>query len=271
MYDYKFKDYFNEKLDLYANNKDKFNCIVENVQDFEMERINESVLFLQKKTYIQHVTWEDGTNYERLKYIYPKNVSLMKYSTPTFAREKIKDIINYLFSHPKDYNLKDFLRLIKDIKKQFQNAELEDISETTSCNNYDNYIENDKESFIYKSGCPAGVKAAAYYNYKLNQTSINNEDDDDDNENTIFKDNNLKNKYEFIKSGNKIKYFYCLESEEQNDRFGYLRGAYPYEFAPKCDYDKQFKKTILENVNKYITALNLPELNERLSVILPLF
>lgn len=268
VYDYRLKNHFNDRLLKYAANSDRFNCAVDNVQDFEMERINESILFLQKKTYIQHVTWEDGTNYERLKYLYPKNVSLMKHSTPPFARAKIKDIINYLFAHPKDYNLKDFLKLVKDIKKQFQNADLEEISETVSCNNYGNYIINDKDTYEYKSGTPAGVKAGAYYNYKLNQTAITKPEDK---AKGIVKDNRLRNKYEYIKSGNKMKFYYCVEVEELNDRFAYHRGAYPHEFAPRCDYDKQFKKTILENVNKYITALGLPELNERLSVILPLF
>ena len=78
---------FKTKLDSYAK---RFH--VKNIHDFELENINESVLFLAKKYYIKHTIWEDGTQYERLKNIVAKGVGLVKKGTPKFARENIYKI-----------------------------------------------------------------------------------------------------------------------------------------------------------------------------------
>lgn len=300
LYNFKLKKYFNDILDEYAADKKKFNTSLKNVQDFEMERINESVLFIQKKTYVQHVRWEDGTAFERLSYLYPKNVSLMKHTTPPFARTQIRKIIDYIFDNPKNKSIGPLLKLVKDIKLQFELQTIEDISETTSCNNYKDYVLEDEKNWTYIGGVPFGVKASSYYNFRLNSKP------------------ELKKKYELIKSGNKVKIYYCKHDtniqpiiEEKltpkfdskgareylkdgspamnkqkiitftkdengkvgdlNDRFAYLRGMLPMEIAPKVDYDKQFEKVILDNINKYIVAMGHPELNKRLSVITPLF
>lgn len=300
LYNFRLKKYFNNILDEYAADTKKFNTKVKNVQDFEMERINESVLFIQKKTYVQHVRWEDGTNFERLAYLYPKNVSMMKHTTPPFARTQIRKVIDYIFDNPKNKSISPLLKLVKDIKMQFELQSIEDISETTSCNNYKDYVFDDTETWTYLGGVPFGVKAASYYNFRLNSKP------------------ELKKQYELIKSGNKVKIYYCKYDKniqphidevrkpkydaqgklmlnkdgsqqynvtktikfykddngkvgDVNDRFAYLRGMLPMEIAPKVDYDKQFEKVILDNINKYIVAMGHPELNKRLSVITPLF
>jgi hypothetical protein len=79
---------FKKKLENYAK---KFN--VSNIQDFELENINESILYLAKKCYIKHTIWEDGTQYPRLSNLGAKGVGLVKKGTPKFARENIYKII----------------------------------------------------------------------------------------------------------------------------------------------------------------------------------
>ncbi len=237
---------------------------VPNVQKFELENVNESVLFLAKKQYIKHTLWEDGSTYDRLSNLVPKGVPLIQKGTPPFARDKIMEIIKYLFDKHNSYQLKDILKFVKDIKKQFELADIEDLCKSTNCNSYWSKelivdgmridgpgIIDEKETLKFGSKTYYTVKAAGYYNFLLNQNP------------------ELKSKYELIRPGTKVKYYYC--KSDVNERFAYPIGAFPHEFAPELDRDEQFLDTITDQVNRYVKALGLPELNKRLSVIMPLF
>lgn len=250
---------FKKKLEAYAKRYH-----VKNLQEFELENVNESVLFLAKKKYIKHTLWEDGVVYKRLETFVPKNVSLMHKSTPPFCREKIHNIIKYIFDKYDSYTLKDILKFVKDIKKEFSLANIDDLSKSTGVNSYysskviveGQYIDtpgiiDDKKELKFGSNTYFTVKAAGHYNYLLNQHP------------------ELQSKYEFIRPGTKVKYYYC--KSDINERFAYPIGEYPHEFAPELDIDEQFLDTITDQVNAYIKALGLPELNKRLSVVLPLF
>jgi len=127
---FRYAGYFKKCLEEYA---ESFG--VENKEDFELERISESIINIAKKKYIQHILFEDGIPYERLNYIYPKGVELVRSSTPAFAREKIVNIVKYLFSHPDTFNIKDLLKLVKQLRKEFELADIDDIAMQSSCSN----------------------------------------------------------------------------------------------------------------------------------------
>ncbi len=256
---YRLEPLFKSKLKGYAK---KYH--VENLQDFELENINESIIFLGKKMYIKHTIWEDGTQYPRLQNIVPKGVDLIKKGTPKFAREKVMEIITYLFNNAKTYNIKDLLKFVRDLKKQFELTDINDIVKTTNINNYwssklmiDNALSDgpgvvdDKETLTFAKKTYYTIKAAAHYNHLL------------------YKHPELINTYEVIKPGTKVKIYPCVS--EHNDKFCYILGKYPKEFAPPVDYDELFQKTIADQVNTYITALDLPVLNKRLKVVISLF
>lgn len=226
---------------------------VENKEDFELERISETIISLAKKKYIMNIIYEDGISHDRLSYIYPKGVELVRSSTPSFAREKIVTIVKYLFSHPDTFSIKELLKLVKTLRKEFELADIDDISMQSSCSNYEDKVLNDKKlplSFV--SGTHFAVKAAAYHNYLL------------------MENKELQSKYEFVKSGVKIKYYYC-KNKKVNEVFAYTRGSYPIEFAPDVDYDAQFSKSILAPINSIIEPLGMPSITERLSVIMDIF
>lgn len=239
--------YFKKCLEDYAENYG-----VSNREDFELERISESVINIAKKKYIQHIVYEDGISYDRLNYIFPKGVELVRSSTPLFARNKIVDIVKYLFSHPDDFNIKDLLKLVKDLRKEFELADIDDISMQSSVSKYETKVLDDKNSLSFVTGAHFAVKASAYHNYLLH------------------KDSTLQSKYEFIKSGTKIKYYY-VKNSKVNDIFAYVRGSYPMEFGPEVDYDLQFFKSIISPINSIIEPLGLPEITKRLSVVMDIF
>lgn len=245
---FRYGGYFKKCLEEYA---ESFG--VDNKEDFELERISESIINIAKKKYIQHILFEDGIPYERLNYIYPKGVELVRSSTPAFARDKIVGIVKYLFSHPDTFNIKDLLKLVKQLRKEFELADIDDIAMQSSCSNYEVKVLNDKTLPLqFVSGAHFAVKSAAHYNYLLS------------------KDKDMQQKYEFIKSGTKIKYYVCKD-KSVTDMFAYIRGSFPMEFAPQIDYDTQFEKSILSPINSIIEPLGMPEITKRLSIVMDIF
>jgi len=232
--------FFQNSLDKYASRYG-----VKNIQDFELERIAESIIFLEKKRYVQNVVYEDGVKHNRLSYIYPKGVELVKSSTPPFVREKLLELMKYLLDTQNNVNIAELNKKIRDIKNQFKLTDVEEIASTSSLSDYNKWINDDQSRFDYKSGTPFHVKAAAFHNYLLNQNPT------------------LKSKYNMLKAGNKIKYYYCKHST--NDVFAFSRGMFPKEFAPQVDIDAQFERTVLNIVNMFTDALGLPLLNTRLT------
>lgn len=245
---FRYGGYFKKCLEDYAGSFG-----VENKEDFELERISESMINIAKKKYICHITFEDGIPYERLTYIYPKGVELVRSSTPAFARDKIVSIVKYLFSHADTFNIKDLLKLVKGLRKEFELADIDDICMQSSVSKYETKVLQDKSLPLqFVSGAHFAVKSAAHYNYLLS------------------KSRDYQQKYEFIKSGTKIKY-YCCKDKSVTDMFAYIRGSYPMEFAPPIDYDIQFSKSILSPVNSIIEPLGMPEITARLTVIMDIF
>lgn len=247
---FRFADYFKECLDELAASYG-----VENKQDFELERVSESIINIAKKKYIQHIVYEDGIPYDRLTYLFPKGVELVRSSTPLFARDKIIGIVKYLFEHPDTFNIKELLKLVKNLKKEFDLCvpdRIDDISMQSSCSNYEEKVLNDKDRLEFVTGTHFAVKASSMHNYLLH------------------KNKHLQSKYEFIKSGTKIKYYYCKD-KSLGDIFAYVRGSFPHEFGPEIDNDLQFAKCILSPINSIIEPLGLPKITERLSVVMSIF
>ncbi len=227
---------------------------VKNIHDFELETVNRSALHIEKKNYINNVAWEDGIFYENLSYFYPKGVEIVKSSTPPFVRENIYDFLRYIFGNPHNLNIRKILQLVKDMKRQFVMANIEDVSMTTSCSNYELKVLDDVTDVVTVKGAHFGVKAAAFHNYLLNKNS------------------EYKVRYDMVKGG-RIKYYYC--KHPKNNVFAYMRSFHPTELTEKegvqVDYDTQFDKTFLKIVNRFLNPIGLPTINKRLSVLNSLF
>lgn len=233
---------------------------VSNKQDFELETISKSILFFEKKNYLKNIVWEDGIFYEPLSYFSPTGIKIVRSETPPFVRGKdqkggIWDFIKYLFENPDNLNIKDILRIVKQIRKEFDLEEIDNISSQTRCSHYQEKVINDTTSLETVKAAHYGVKAAAFYNYLLNKNS------------------SLKTKYDIIRGGGKIKYYYC--KHDKHNVFGYLRGMHPNEITEKegvmFDYDAQFDKTVLSICNSFLKALDLPMINKRMSILGSLF
>jgi hypothetical protein len=246
---FRVENYFKNKLDYHANSYN-----VENVEDFELEKISESIINLEKKKYIQHIRWEEGIYHPPLSYFQPKGVELVRSSTPLFARDKDNGIykaVKYLFNNPDNFKIEELIGIIKEMRRQFELADVNDIGGQSSCSKYEEKVIDDKINLEFVSGAHFAVKASGFHNYLLHRHK------------------ELQTKYEFIKSGDKIKYYYTKNAI--NNVFAFKRGEYPLEFAPEVDYDTQFYKVVLSPINSIIKKLGLPQINKRISVIMDIF
>jgi len=225
----KLDKYFNDKFEEYAK---KFNT--HNIQNFELEKIAYSGLMMAKKKYVLDIAWKDpGIEYKPQEKLAYTGVEIVQSSTPKFARKILKDLVNHIFVNGKKLDYSETVQKLREYKKQFVMQDPDDIAKGVSIGDYEKYVLDDRKEIALADKCPINVRSAAVYNHILFQSK-------------------WKGKYNLIKTGDKIKHYYC---KGEYQVFGFLPGNYPYEFAPEIDYDMQFEKIIIEPFNRFIEVL----------------
>lgn len=227
--EFRLNSYIKEKFEEYA---EKYNT--KNIQELELEKISYSAIMVAKKKYILDLGWkEPGVFYkpqEKIKFV---GVEIVQGSTPKFARKALKEMMNMACEKGKNLQYADVVKKLKELKREYVLQNPEDIAKTQSLGDYEKYCLEDKHEIKLALKCPQNVRASAVYNHKI----LNSK---------------WKAKYNLIKTGDKIKYYY---TKDENEVFGFLPGNYPYEFASPVDYDLQFEKTIVEPFNRILHAM----------------
>ena len=247
--DLRLASYIKNCLDIYAK---KWNT--NNYQDFELEAISRNAIFLGKKKYIVNLTYEaPGKHYVDLTRIKPTGIEIVQGGTPPFAREKLIFLLKHLFETGRKFDIRTFVKMLREIKSEFKIQKPESISIGVGVNNIEKFILNDTTKFEVAKGCPMHVRASGYHNYILNNSKY-------------------KAKYSLIRSTEKIKYYFvAVNSEQENNVFAYLNGSYPYEYAPPIDFDAQFNRTILDPINRFIEVMGYNPLSPNLLLVSALF
>lgn len=248
--DYRLKGYLKNCFDIYAK---KWNT--ENFQDFELETIAKNGIFLGKKKYVLNLAWAAPNKdaFPDLSKVKPTGIEIVQGGTPPFAREKLTVILKHFFKTGKSFDIREFVKMLKEVKNEFKLQKPDAISIGTSVNNIEKFIVNDTSAFEYVKACPMHVRAAGYHNYVLNNSKY-------------------KAKYSLIRSSDKIKfYFVDVKNERENNVFGYLNGSYPYEFAPPISYDGQFNRVILDPINRFIESMGYPPISPNLLLVRSLY
>jgi len=246
--EFRLKEYLKNCFDLYSK---KWGT--DNYQDFELESIAQNGIFLGKKKYVSNLVYEDGVHIEPLTRMKIVGVEMIKGGTPSFVRKKLEYLTRFIFSRGKKFDIREFVRELKDIKKEFKVQEPRNISAAVNVNNYEKFILNDTMKLEVAKACPIHVRASGYHNYLLNNSKH-------------------KNKYPLIRSGEKVNYYFVkIKSAADNNVFAYAQGTYPYEFAPPIDYDEQFTKTILDPINRFIEVMGYNPISPNLFMINSLF
>lgn len=241
-------DYLNKCYDIYAK---KYGT--QNYQKFELETISDSGIWLAKKKYVYNPIWKDpGIDIENLSNITAKGVELVQSSSAPFVRKTLENLMKYIFTKKKDFNAIEFISLLKKYKEEFKLKKIEDISHSSIIGDYEKHVLQDKEKIVLEKGCPIHVRASAIYNH-------------------ILYNSKYKRKYQPIRSGEKVKYYYVKTKDDDRNVFAFISGSYPIEFAPEIDYDTQFSKSIIQPINRFIEAIGFSPISSQLVVATQLF
>lgn len=238
IYEHRLADFNNKILEKYAKDLN-----ADNFLNFELETVAKNAIWLAKKKYMQNIVWKDpNIHYEELTKISAKGFEIIQSSTPLFARNKLKEVLKFIFSVD-EVKLGDIVNLLKKIKREFKLANTEHITFNVRINNYRKYILSDYENFEIASGCPIHIRAAGYYNYLLNNSKY-------------------KNRYKTLSDGEKVKYY--ISKDKSCNVFAFPPGDFPIEFAPSVDHDLQFERCIIDPINRVIDAMGLGKLDRNL-------
>lgn len=230
--------YLGEMFEKYA---EMYNCD-KNLESFELEKVARSVIMLAKKKYIMDISWkEPNVHVAPLHSIVYKGIEVIQGSTPGFCRDMMKDFIKFMLEklntgEKPSYDM--IIRKLKEIKMKFSLQSPNEISKSFGMSDYEKYVLDDKKTLTFTDAVtPIHVRAAAYYNHML-----------------YNKAKKYKSKYNTIKKGDKVKFYYT----DDGSVFAFVPNEFPVEFAPKMDIDEQFEKMILGPLNRIIVAAGYP-------------
>lgn len=176
-----------------------------------------------KKHYILNVFNNEGVQYKEPK-LKVMGLEMVKSSTPTAIREKMKDVIGILINGTES----DVQKFVEEFRIEFKTLPIEDISFPRGISNLKTYTD---PVTLYRKSTPIHVKGAILYNHYI-------------------KEYKLDKKYPFINEGEKLKYVYLKLPNHIKD----FVISYPTQLPPEfgldkyIDYDVQYDKTFIEPI-----------------------
>ncbi len=213
--------YFSEEL--IHNEKNWFNL--------KKEVVSDGTVFIEKKKYAMRMIEKEGVKYNPFKMKF-MGIEIVRSSTPSFCRDKIKEVIINVIS---EMNKEKVREELKDIRKEFFSQDIEKISFPRSVNGIKEYSD---ENCNATKGCPIQVRAALNYN-------------------RMIKKLRLENKYNYIRNGDKIKFIYVAPSPMFNENIIGFIDKLPKEFKlhTKIDFELQFEKSFMSPIQKISNAI----------------
>jgi len=198
--------------------------------EFKRETICDVGIFIQKKRYILHVLDDEGVEENKTKYV---GVEVVSTSTPKKAKPLIKNVVETMLK-TKSYKKTNDAYL--QAYESFKTLPIEDIAFPRGIKGYEKYASLAKD-FSTAKGTPIHVKSAIYFNQLLDKLQ-------------------LSGKYEKIKSGMKIKFFYTEPNIYNIESLAFI-DKFPQEFSNiKINNDKMFEKIVTSAVQRLYDAVN---------------
>ena len=200
---------------------------------FKREKICDVALLQAKKIYILHILDKEGKKVNEFEY---KGIAIAQ---ATFSKEVkilLKDVVE---SAILSKNRKQAIHIFQDGFEKFSNMSTEEISTRKKINNYEKWDTTSEEEDFAK-GTPIQVKSAMNFN-------------------DILKKLNLDGKYPEIKSGLKIKFFYCKKNPYDYETMAFS-DYYPEQILQvvKPDYRFMFEKNVVPVISRIFEVIGWP-------------
>lgn len=247
-YDVFLKDYLKMCFKIYAQKSN-----TDNIQDFELENICDSGIWLAKKKYVINPIWKDpGIDIESLSSITAKGVEIVQSSSSEYVRNTLKSLLKYILDKKRDFSISEFTTILRKYKEEYKLKDIETISMASAIGDYEKYVLQDKQKLVLEKGCPIHVRAAAIYNFTVSNSKY-------------------KKKYQLIRSGDKVKFYVAKGQRDEENVFAFQPGMFPVEIAPPVDHDIQFNKSIVQPINRFIEAMGFSPISSKLVTSTQLF
>jgi DNA polymerase elongation subunit (family B) len=194
------------------------------------EVISDSSVFIAKKRYIMNVLDNEGVRYKEPK-IKMMGVEAVRSSTPAICRKTIKEMIKIILNGT-EKEAQDF---IKETKHDFFNSEFVDIAFPRTANNIDKFRD---PATLFVKGTPIHIRGSLLYNFAIDETK-------------------LKDKYEPIENGTKIKFCYLKMPNPLKSNVVSAASVLPKELNLDAyiDYQLQFEKAFLQPVQGILNLI----------------
>jgi DNA polymerase elongation subunit (family B) len=196
--------------------------------NMEAECVADVSIHTAKKRYIMSKVWDEGTFHVEKPKLKIRGVEIVRTSTPQIVRDKLKEAVNLIFETKSNDVLIEY---VNKVKEDFFKASFEDIAFPRSVT-FSNYTLTTK-------GTPIGVRAALIHN-------------------KFIQDNKLKDKYQQIADGDKIKFCFIKEPNMLKSNVVGIVSKLSEELnnVIEIDYELQFQKTFLAPLQTIFTAIN---------------
>jgi DNA polymerase elongation subunit (family B) len=201
---------------------------------FKREKICDVALLQKKKYYILHVLDKEGVSTDEFEY---KGMEVAKAVLSKEVKNLIKDVIESAIISKER---KKATRLFQEGFEKYSKLPIESVSSRKKVNNYEKYKDLISDDGHFAKGTPQHVKSAINYNNALKKLS-------------------LEDKYPEIKSGNKIKVFYCKKNPYDYDTIAFP-DIYPKEMSAIIppDYKLMFEKNVTPVISRIFQIVGWP-------------
>ena len=195
------------------------------------ECIADKAIWTAKKRYILNVWNQEGVAYDQAK-LKMSGIEAVKSSTPQACRDSIKTALGIVMNKT-EQDLQDY---IAKFKEDFKTMRFDEVAFPRGVTNLTQYQSRGVELFV--KGTPIHVKGSILYN-------------------KLVDDKKLRNKYETIANGDKVKFAYLKQPNPYRVNVISAPGELPEEFKLQqyIDYDLQFSKAYIDPLSIILDSI----------------
>lgn len=194
---------------------------------FKQEIIAKNALFVKKKKYAFWCVDEENISTDKIEVT---GLEIVRSDSSEAIRERLKHIMEMIIKGFPDVEI---INTIDKYKKELMKVYPEEIAANIGVNNINKYIING----VSQKGAPWHVKGVANYRKLLNEL-------------------NIKNNYEDISEGIKVKVVYLKKNQFNFDTISFIRWAKEFDKVIEIDKNLMIEKFFIKKIRSLLEPIN---------------